>query len=195
MIILKKYLVVYNVNNRVIKLLYTQGGVQVRIILYLSVAVIAIAFLILVLYLAKTLKSLQSTLDSVSQTLSGLENQLQGVTQETAQLLHKTNTLAENIQKKTENLDSVFVAVKNVGTSIQGFNTTLQKVSAKAQNKLDHNEDKIAQIIQWSSAIMELRDRWKTKNAYPEQANAGGIELQAQASDNLPKKRFLRSRY
>ena len=64
------------------------------LILYLSVALIAIAFLILVIYLSKTLKSLQMTLDNVAKTLSGLEKQLDGVTSETTMLLHKTNALS-----------------------------------------------------------------------------------------------------
>ena len=43
-----------------------------EIILYLSAAVAAIAFLILVIFLTKTLKSLQVTLDSVSHILTGV---------------------------------------------------------------------------------------------------------------------------
>ncbi len=61
------------------------------IILYLSVALIAIAFLVLVIYLSKTLKSLQLTLKHVASTLEGLEGQMKGITTETAELLHKTN--------------------------------------------------------------------------------------------------------
>ncbi len=44
------------------------------IILYLSVALIAVAFLVLVIYLSKTLKSLQLTLKNVASTLEGLED-------------------------------------------------------------------------------------------------------------------------
>ena len=74
-----------------------------EIILYLSAAVAAIAFFILVIYLSKTLKSLQVTLDSVSHTLGGLEKQLEGLTTESTLLLNKTNALAEDLQKKSEN--------------------------------------------------------------------------------------------
>lgn len=43
------------------------------IILYLSVALIAIAFFIIVIYLARTLNSLRTTLDNVSKTVESLE--------------------------------------------------------------------------------------------------------------------------
>lgn len=99
------------------------------IILYLSVALIAIAFLILVIYLSKTLKSLQLTLKNVASTLEGLEGQMQGITTETAQLLHKTNQLAEDIQDKSAKLNTVVDAVQGIGGSINQFNTSIKQAN------------------------------------------------------------------
>ncbi|TCJ04614.1 DUF948 domain-containing protein [Cytobacillus praedii] len=134
-----------------------------QIILYLSIAVIAIAFLILVIYLSKTLKSLQVTLDSVSKTLVGLEKQLDGVTRETTELLHKTNALAEDIQHKSENLNSVVVAVKDVGDTVRSFNGSIQKVTASVNNQFEENKDKIAAVVQWSQIFLEMKDKWKMR--------------------------------
>ncbi|MGM9924285.1 MAG: DUF948 domain-containing protein [Bacillus sp. (in: firmicutes)] len=136
-----------------------------EIILYLSAAVAAVAFLILVIYLVKTLKSLQVTLDSVSHTLTGLEKQLQGLTTESTLLLHKTNALAEDLQEKSENLNTVVDAVKEVGTTVKSFNTSLQSVSARVENGLVENQDKIAQVVQWGNAFFQLRDNWKKRSA------------------------------
>lgn len=135
-----------------------------EIILYLSAALAAIAFFILVIYLTRTLKSLQVTLDSVSHTLTGLEKQLQGLTAESTLLLHKTNALAEDLQKKSENLNTVVDAVKDVGTSIQSFNSSIQKVSVRVESELEQNQDKIAQVVQWGNAFFELRNLWQKKN-------------------------------
>jgi uncharacterized protein YoxC len=134
-----------------------------QIILYLSIAVIAIAFLILVIYLSKTLKSLQVTLDSVSKTLVGLEKQLDGVTRETTELLHKTNALAEDIQHKSENLNSVVVAVKDVGDTVRSFNGSIQKVTTSVNNQFEENKDKIAAVVQWSQIFLEMKDKWKMR--------------------------------
>ncbi|PLS14871.1 DUF948 domain-containing protein [Bacillus sp. M6-12] len=170
-----------------------------EIILYLSAAVAAVAFLILVIYLSKTLKSLQTTLDSVAHTLTGLEKQMQGVSLETTQLLHKTNSLAEDLQKKSENLNTVVYAVKDVGTSIQKFNSSIQKVSNRVLTEVDNNKEKISQVVQWSNVLMELRDKWKTRKSvnnapvFPPQTTPGA-GLAVDETDNLPKKRFLRSR-
>jgi len=131
-----------------------------KIILYLSVALIAIAFFVLVIYLSKTLKSLQVTLTNVSKTLTGLESQLDGVTTETTLLLQKTNALAEDIQQKSESLNSVVDAVKDVGATVSKFNGTLQNITKSVDVQVEDSKEKVAQIIQWSNIILELKDKW-----------------------------------
>ncbi len=106
------------------------------LIVYLSVALIAIAFLILVIYLSKTLTSLEITLDSVANTLSDLEKQFDGVTSETTMLLHTTNYLASDIQQKAENLNRVVDAVKGVGTESGKFNRSIQTVTTTINSRL-----------------------------------------------------------
>ncbi|GAA0332853.1 DUF948 domain-containing protein [Bacillus carboniphilus] len=151
-----------------------------EIILYLSIALIAVAFFILVIYVVKTLKSLQKTLDSVAHTLDGLEGQMRGVTSETTELLKKTNALAEDIQHKSENLNSVVVAVKDVGTSIQRFNRSIDGISDKVIHQVETNQDKISQVVQWSNVFLELKQRWdqrkgkqSNENSEPKQENSG----------------------
>jgi uncharacterized protein YoxC len=148
-----------------------------EIILYLSAAVAAVAFLILVVYLAKTLKSLQTTLDSVAHTLTGLEKQLDGVTRETTVLLHKTNTLADDIQQKSESLNSVVSAVKDVGNSVQRFNQSIHSISSMVDNQIDKNQDKISQVVQWSNVFLELKDKWKSRRTSPVNHQLDGGEL------------------
>lgn len=134
-----------------------------EIILYLSVAVIAIAFLVLVIYLSKTLKSLQITLESVSKTLVGLEGQLDGVTKETAVLLHKTNALADDIHRKSESLNTVVDAVKGVGESVNKFNHSVQTIVGSVDRQIDQNKEKISQVVQWSNVLLELKDKWNAR--------------------------------
>jgi len=164
------------------KKIKANGGAKVEIILYLSAAVAAIAFLVLVIYLAKTLKSLQGTLDSVANTLTGLERQLDGVTRETTELLHKTNALAEDIQEKSENLNSVVVAVKDVGSSVQRFNHSIQNITSIVDEQVDKSQDKISQIVQWSNVFLALKDRWNSRKA-------DSVDQQTEAEEILVRKR------
>lgn len=132
-------------------------------ILYLSVGLIAIAFSILVIYIIRTLKTLQTTMDSVTKTITSLEQQLDGVTKETTTLLQTTNSLADDIEEKTANLNSVVESVKDVGGTVQNFNESLQGVSRSITKKVEENEDKLAQIAQVGMIFFEFRDRWKIR--------------------------------
>jgi uncharacterized protein YoxC len=133
----------------------------VEIILYLSAAVAAIAFLILVLNLSKTLKSVDNTLDTLSRTVDRLEGQLKDVTAETAELLHKTNALAEDIQHKTEQLNTVVYAVKDVGSSVHNLNHSLKKVTTTVASQVEKNQYKISQAVQWGSVVKQMMDKFK----------------------------------
>ncbi|MGJ7920396.1 DUF948 domain-containing protein [Neobacillus sp. LXY-4] len=145
-------------------------------ILYFSVALIAISFLILVIYLSKTFKTLQVTLDSVSKTLNGLEKQIDGVMSETTDLLKKTNALADDIQEKAESLNSVVTAVKDVGGSFQKFNHTLQNVTNTVNRSYEQNQEKISQIVQWSNVFIELKEKWKNKKQQKQELEIKPVE-------------------
>jgi uncharacterized protein YoxC len=134
-----------------------------QIILYLSVALIAIAFFVLVIFLSTTLKSFQVTLTNVSKTLSGLEKQLEGVTAETTILLQKTNALADDIKEKSDSLNSVVGAVKDVGITVTKFNGTLQNITQSVDKQVEESKEKVSQIVQWSHIILELRDKWQAR--------------------------------
>ncbi|PAQ16560.1 DUF948 domain containing protein [Bacillaceae bacterium SAOS 7] len=134
-----------------------------EIILYLSAAVAAIAFFILVLNVSNTLKSVDKTLDSLSRTVDRLEGQMQGVTSETTELLHKTNVLAEDIQQKTEQLNTVFYAVKDVGSSVQQLNQSVKNVTTNVASELEKNQHKISQAVQWGSVVKQMVDKFKER--------------------------------
>ncbi|MBP3038894.1 DUF948 domain-containing protein [Bacillaceae bacterium Marseille-Q3522] len=132
-------------------------------LLYASAFIVAVGFFILVIYLVKTLKSLEGTLDHVSNTLKSLEKQLDGVTRETTDLLHKTNALAADIQKKSDKLNSVVDAVKDVGSTVQQFNGSIKSMAGAMNQQVEHNQEKIAQILQWADVILQIKNKWQSK--------------------------------
>jgi uncharacterized protein YoxC len=132
-------------------------------IISISVAVIAAAFFILVLYLVKTLKAVQGTIATVSKTLAGIEEQLDGVTKETTLLLQKTNALADDIQAKSESINSAVTAVKDVGTTIHKFNQSLKSVTGAFDKHIEQNKDRVSQVVQWSNILMEIKEKWDAK--------------------------------
>lgn len=132
------------------------------IILYLAVAVIAVAFAVLVYFLAQTLQSAQKTMDDLASTLEGIQVQMKGLNEETTELLHRTNLLASDVQKKSQSLNSIFNAVEGFGDSLGDINTSVRKVASRIEQDGQENAGKVATALQWGRAAVDLFQRWQS---------------------------------
>lgn len=134
-----------------------------EVVLYIAALVAAIGFLVLCVSIGMTLFSLKNTLNSIAGTVAGIEGQMEGITRETTSLLTKTNALADDISDKSEKLNSVVYAVKGVGDSMNDLNTSVQRITSSITTEVHKNEDKIAQVVQWSNVAMGIADQWKQR--------------------------------
>lgn len=134
-----------------------------KIILYASIALIAISFFILVIYIARTLTVLQETIRRLTAAIDHLDKEVQGITTETTQLLKKTNALADEVQKKVEGLNSLVHAVSDISTTVQSFNRSLQQVSACVTKQVETHREKVVKVMQWGNAFMEIWEKWKER--------------------------------
>jgi uncharacterized protein YoxC len=134
----------------------------VIIILYLAVAIIAIAFAVLVYFLSQTLRSAQKTMDDVASTLENVQEQMKGLNEETTELLHRTNLLAVDIQRKSKSLNSIFDAIEGFGQSLGSVNDSFKRVTSSIENKGIEHSGKIAQTLQWGKAAIDLMHRWQS---------------------------------
>ena len=88
---------------------------------------------------------------------------MEGITRETTSLLTKTNALADDISEKSEKLNSVVQAVKGMGDSVNGLNTSVQRITSSISKEVGKNEEKIAQVVQWSNIAMGIADQWRQR--------------------------------
>jgi uncharacterized protein YoxC len=84
-------------------------------IIEISVAVIALAFVALVIYLILTLSALRVTLTQVNQTLSHGRRHLDTISEEAKKVMEHTNRISVNVQHKVEAFNSLFNAFANLG--------------------------------------------------------------------------------
>ncbi|MCL1630643.1 DUF948 domain-containing protein [Sporolactobacillus sp. CPB3-1] len=131
------------------------------IILYLAVALIAVAFAVLVYFLSQTLRAAQKTLEDVASTLEDVQEQVKGLSEETTELLHRTNVLASDVQRKSKSLNSVFDAVEGFGESLGTINDSVKRVTASIENQGMEHSGKVAQTMQWGKAVIDLFQRWQ----------------------------------
>lgn len=131
-----------------------------EIILYIAALITAIAFAVLVGYLAITLKATQRTLDNVASTVESLEKQMEGITTETTALLNKTNKLAEDMHDKSTKLNGLFDGIKGIVETINDFNMSLRQISTHITTAASEDKDKAAQAVKWGAALIDL---WKKR--------------------------------
>lgn len=140
-----------------------------EVLLYISVAAIAVAFIVLVFYVISTLKRVSKTLEDVSETVTNVQSQLKGVLEETETMVKRTSSLAEDIQKKSEKLDPLLDSINGLGKTVQNFNKSLEGISKGIIGKVDKNKEKISQIVQLGTVIWGLKDRWAERKEEKQQ--------------------------
>lgn len=132
-----------------------------EIILYIAALIAAIAFAVLVGFLAKMLNQVSKTLSNVGDTVKDLEGQLKGITSESAELLHKTNKLAEDVTEKTSRMNSVVDGIKGIGESLIDFNNSLKTASHQIAVVAEQNKEQTAQAMNWGTVGLELYKKYK----------------------------------
>lgn len=83
--------------------------------LEISIALIAVAFVVLVIYLIGVLRSASQTLSQVNQLLRDNQSKISDLSLESVKLLQGVNQLTEDVQVKMEDLDPLFHTVRKLG--------------------------------------------------------------------------------
>lgn len=131
-------------------------------IIDLSIALIALAFVILVVYLIIALRSLNRTLQQVNETLGETRQKIDDMTTESVKLLRNTNEISGNLHQKLESLDPLFKVVSLVGN--QAVNTVESFKSQKKEASEDEEElvsssksqNRVLEIVEWVAVGVNL---------------------------------------
>jgi uncharacterized protein YoxC len=96
----------------------------------ISVAAIAIAFVVLVVYLIRTLKSLTVLIENTNQTLTRVEQQVGAVTSDTTELIQHAKEIVVDVQGKIKKMDSAFSSLKQSGEAAKEVTLSVRQVSS-----------------------------------------------------------------
>jgi uncharacterized protein YoxC len=103
-----------------------------------------IAFVVLVVYLIMTLRTVQTSLVH-----------LDPIRHEVEKLLHKSNDITESVHKNMDSLDPLFRTVSNVGASLENVSKNLHKASFKVPSFLEEEEEEVSG---WNDKLGDLLD-------------------------------------
>jgi len=96
-------------------------------IIEISIAVIALAFVALVIFLIVLICSLRTTLGQVNHTLSETRKQLNDVGLQAQKAVEHANQISYDLKYKAEALNPVFNAISNAGQILEHKSSVMKK--------------------------------------------------------------------
>jgi uncharacterized protein YoxC len=100
-----------------------------NMIIEISIAAVALAFIVLVVFLITTLRSISSLLVQTNTTIHELQHHLAGVTKEASDVLRHTNAVTVDVLNKLHSLEPTFHSVKQVGEAVDEITTSVKNAS------------------------------------------------------------------
>lgn len=139
----------------------------------ISVLLIALAFIVLVVYVVQALRSAKTSLEETNRTLSQVQDKLEQLSQETMQLLQNTTHITSDIKQKLAAVDKLFESAKQAGEAVHQVTSSAKQVSASVvrtvnenvEDALKNNKNRIADVMQWASMGLVLWHKWKSLNS------------------------------
>lgn len=157
-------------------------------IIEISVAVIALAFAALVVFLIMTLRSLSTVLMQTNETIRELQQQVNGISKEATEVLRHTNEVTVDVRNKLYSIDSVVYSVKNIGDAVQEITSSIKQASASVAGSIRTKavkerpaaggrpgKNKVATVMQAVPVAIELWQAFRSRKPqagqrpYPQQ--------------------------
>lgn len=146
-----------------------------------GVVLIALAFVVLVIFLVRTLVVTQRTVQQLADHMVRIQERIDELSQESVQWIRQTNRLTEEIYHKTKSFDQLFHAVEDVGQAARQLTGSLRQVSASLTNTVNRKieqdlpaaRDQIGEIIKWVAYAYEFWQRWRLSRPQQKKSEGG----------------------
>jgi uncharacterized protein YoxC len=96
----------------------------------ISLAIIALAFVALVIFLIKTLKAAEQSLVTTTQTLQEVQKTIDDLSSELKQVVKQANDITGDVQLKMRQIDPMMETVKNAGEVLNEVTLAAKQVSS-----------------------------------------------------------------
>lgn len=142
----------------------------------ISALIAALAFVVLVVYLIKTLVSARSSLDQATQTLADIQRTIDAVSSDVKEVVSTANEMTSNIHVQVKKLEPVVDSVENVGEALEEITSVLRSVSVG-----------VAKGVRKAASRFEEAPKTKPTES-PKAQTASVVNFPVPVEDNLPAK-------
>ncbi|MDR9857076.1 DUF948 domain-containing protein [Paenibacillus sp. VCA1] len=108
-----------------------------------SVAVIAAAFAVLVIYLIKTLLAAKASLEKTTQTLQEIQQTIDELGYEVKQVVRQASDITRDVRHKMEQIDPVMDSVKHLGEALSEITLAAKQASAAVIHKIKRKSESV----------------------------------------------------
>ncbi|MDR0270948.1 DUF948 domain-containing protein [Paenibacillus sp.] len=109
-----------------------------------SVAVIAVAFTVLVVFLVKTLLAAKDSLEQAAQTLQEIQLTVDELGNEVKQVVRQASDVTADVQHKMKQIDPIMDSVNNLGEALSEITLAAKQTSAAVIHKFKQTNSKVA---------------------------------------------------
>src|SRR5690625_1282477 len=135
-------------------------------IIYLTLLFIAVAFEIVVVYIAVVLKRVSDMMESMGATFAEVEKKTHVITPEIKQSLQETGKLIDDVEHKFKAAtDDAAETIENTGTSVQAVNQLAKHTLQSSTDELNKNAKLIKNGLTWGVGAFQLYSQWKKINS------------------------------
>lgn len=135
-------------------------------VIEISMIVITIAFVVLVIYLIRTLQAFKHSILHAEQTLDQVQRQLDELGKEALQWLQNCNQLTADVQSKLKSIHSVFQSAERICEATEKVALTAKQISvaiaANANDTLRAQQKKLNEVIGWTNLFVNAWQRWQS---------------------------------
>lgn len=96
--------------------------------------IVAIAFLVLVVFIGVFLTKMVRTLGEVNQSIKTMTDDMDVIAKQTEDILANANTLLDDVNHKVATIDPVFKAAADLGTSVSDLNEATRELTGKVSS-------------------------------------------------------------
>ncbi|TCN01195.1 uncharacterized protein YoxC [Paenibacillus sp. BK033] len=100
------------------------------IFIQIIIAVITVAFVILMFFLIQTIKALTATLNEVRNTVGELRTDVSMISGDVKEMIHNTSEMTMDVRTKLRSLDVVFATVHDIGQTLHSFTGVMKETAA-----------------------------------------------------------------
>lgn len=123
-------------------------------VIQISAAVAATAFVVLVVAVVVSLRKLNQTLDSVDTTLNEVRPKVEALADDSRKTLEEARQLINGVNRKTEQTEPLFESIQSMGEGLRELSSSITRTASTQKERLGN-------VTALVSSGMDLLRKWR----------------------------------